>query len=153
MTKLEKHPIIKNLMTLYQTFDIDLINNLEQIYAKNIVFIDPFHELTGLTDLTTYFSDMLSGLQECRFEFQEVMIDGDDKEPFKQYQAVFFWTMHYRHTRLNSGRPLSVSGNSHVKFFDKIFYHRDYFDAGQMLYEHIPVLGFGVRKIKQRMGS
>ena len=35
----------------------------------------------------------------------------------------------------------------------KIYYHRDYFDMGAMVYEQLPLLGRIVRKIKQRLGQ
>ncbi len=35
---------------------------------------------------------------------------------------------------------------------DKVYRHRDYFDAGAMLYEHLPVLGRVVSWLKRRVG-
>jgi hypothetical protein len=34
---------------------------------------------------------------------------------------------------------------------DKVLYQRDYYDAGEMLYEHLPVLGWAVRGVKKRV--
>jgi hypothetical protein len=42
-----------------------------------------------------------------------------------------------------------MDGVSHLKFDDLVYFRRDYYDVGSMLYEHIPVLeGFvsGFRK-------
>jgi len=36
--------------------------------------------------------------------------------------------------------------------FDKVYRHRDYFDAGAMLYEHLPVVGRVVSWLKRRIG-
>jgi len=37
---------------------------------------------------------------------------------------------------------------SHLKFADgKVISHRDYFDLGEMLYEHIPLLGGVIKSI------
>jgi hypothetical protein len=35
----------------------------------------------------------------------------------------------------------------------KVRYHRDYFDLGAMLYEHLPLLGSLVKTIKRRLGT
>lgn len=34
---------------------------------------------------------------------------------------------------------------------EKIFRQRDYYDAGEMLYEHLPLLGWAVRGVKRRV--
>jgi hypothetical protein len=36
---------------------------------------------------------------------------------------------------------------------EKIIRQRDYYDAGQMIYEHLPLLGWVVRGIKRRVGA
>ena len=39
-----------------------------------------------------------------------------------------------------------------VMWHDKVYRHRDYFDAGALLYEHVPLLGRVIRWLKRRMG-
>lgn len=34
----------------------------------------------------------------------------------------------------------------------KVYRHRDYFDAGSLIYEHLPVLGRAIAWLKRRMG-
>ena len=36
---------------------------------------------------------------------------------------------------------------------DQIIRQRDYYDAGEMIYEHLPVLGWAVRGVKRRVRS
>ncbi|MCT7655735.1 hypothetical protein MBH78_16005 [Oceanimonas sp. NS1] len=55
--------------------------------------------------------------------------------------------------RLNGGRPVTVPGVSHLCFADSIYYHRDFFDLGAMLYEQLPLLGKGIRALKRRLNS
>jgi len=38
---------------------------------------------------------------------------------------------------------------SHVAFEERVTYQRDYFDAGAMVYEHVPLFGWIVRWIKR----
>jgi hypothetical protein len=64
--------------------------------------------------------------------------------------------MTYAVDKLNGGEPIAIEGNSIIKFGgpeDKVVYHRDYFDVGAMVYEHIPVLGWGVRTVKEKLGK
>jgi limonene-1,2-epoxide hydrolase len=53
-----------------------------------------------------------------------------------------------------SWQDLEVQGISHLKFLEnQVIYHRDYFDLGEMVYEHVPVLGKIVRFIKNSLGQ
>lgn len=143
------HPLLQQVTTLYERFDPALISALDQIYDTNVVFEDPMHRVLGLDRLRDYFAGLVQGLDECRFEFSEVLEKpGYDNEPG---QAVLLWQMHYRHRKLRGGKLLTVAGSSHLRYGDRVLYHRDYFDAGAMLYEHIPVLGCAIRTIKKRL--
>lgn len=154
--------VSQQVQELYSSFDQNLVANLSKIYRPDIVFQDPLHRIEGIDNLTRYFEGMLAGLAECQFEFNEVIENhslnaaGVSKvsstHALRIQQAVLFWTMRYRHKKLAGGKLLSISGNSHIKYQEKIFYHRDYFDAGAMLYEHLPMMGYAIKLIKKRTG-
>ena len=38
-------------------------------------------------------------------------------------------------------------------FGQQILHQRDYYDAGEMIYEHLPLLGWAVRGVKRRVRS
>jgi SnoaL-like domain len=137
--------LIETLKTNYQRFDEAMLLSLASIYSDDIEFQDPVHRVKGLDNLTNYFASMLNGLDQCEFIFDRTIVSQSNNE------AVLFWTMIYQHKKLAGGKKLQITGNSHLQFAEKIYYHRDYFDMGEMLYEHIPVLGYVVKKIKQRM--
>lgn len=54
--------------------------------------------------------------------------------------------MHLRLKRFR--RPIVVVGCSHLRFHSLVAHQRDYFDAGALIYENIPLLGAIVRRIK-----
>ena len=57
---------------------------------------------------------------------------------------------------LNAGKPIAVDGVSVIKvggMQGKVIYHRDYFDMGAFIYEHIPLLGNVIKGIKAKMIS
>lgn len=141
--------LISRLTTLYERFDAGLISALDQIYDRQVRFEDPLHKVEGLDALRQYFAGMVQGLDECGFTFNQILEQpGQGDEPD---QAVLFWTMHYRHRKLKGGQQLSLDGSSHLQFRERVLFHRDYYDAGAMLYEHLPVLGFVIGKIKARL--
>lgn len=142
---------IQRVMQFYSSFNYEAVTTLDNIYSADVIFTDPLNRVEGLTELRRYFSGMLEGLSECHFEFHQVIENAAAPAQGRVEQAVLFWTMHYRHKKLAGGKKLSMTGNSHLKFQEKVFYHRDYFDAGAMLYEHVPLLGFAIRSIKKRL--
>ena len=148
----------EKIQRLYSTFDQRIVAELSKVYRHDIIFQDPLQRIEGLHQLTQYFEKMFEGLLECRFEFTGSVTKHQGSEkiaPIKEsaalvQESVLFWVMHYRHKRLSGGRLLSVTGNSHIRYQEQVFYHRDYYDAGAMLYEHIPLLGGVVKFIKRR---
>lgn len=139
--------IPQKVRSMYMHFDKKILHVLPDIYSDDIQFRDPLHAVNGLNNLTDYFNGMMDNLLECRFEFHHSL------EAVERGEAILFWTMHYRHKKIAGGKALELTGNSHLLFNDKVYYHRDYFDAGSMLYEHLPVLGAVIRYIKKRVGE
>ena len=46
---------VDKFVEIYQKLDKDNLELLTEIYAQNIHFIDPLHEINGLEDLRRYF--------------------------------------------------------------------------------------------------
>lgn len=137
-----KTAIIDEFVALYQQLNKDNLIRLAEVYDADIEFIDALHHVHGLAQLTQYFAGLYQSLNQCDFLIEQV-IEQDG-------QASLFWLMTYSHPKLNAGKPVQVKGASHLKFNEKIYYHRDYVDLGEMLYEHIPLLGSCIRQIKRR---
>lgn len=120
------------------------LSRLREIYADNVVFKDPVHEIRGLVELEDYFTGMCADLTDCRFEYLDEAIVGDS--------AYVKWVMHFKHPKLGN-RPISVRGVSHLKGENRIEYHEDFYDMGAMLYEQLPVLGNVTRWLRLRLAS
>jgi hypothetical protein len=139
--------IPQKVRNLYLRFDKKMLHLLADIYSDDIQYRDPLHAFNGLQNLTDYYARMMRELIECRFEFHHSM------EMSERGEAILFWTMHYRHKKLAKGKLLELTGNTHLLFNEKVYYHRDYFDAGSMLYEHIPLMGYVIERVKKRVGA
>lgn len=116
---------------------------LDDLYDESVVFEDPLHRIQGLPALRAYFERLYADIHSCRFTFEAEVVQDD--------QAVLTWTMHLQHTRFHPGERLHLPGATHIRFADKVVYHRDYFDVGALLYERVPLLGPLVRAIKSRL--
>jgi hypothetical protein len=128
---------------LYQNFDAHTVDKLSQVYSPNIVFKDPIHQLEGIESLSRYFANFCKPETDCHFEFINELVASD--------QAFFQWRMHYSHPKLNSGEKLVLSGCTLIKFGSQITYHEDFYDMGAMIYRHIPVIGWAVKKINNHL--
>ncbi|EEP95437.1 hypothetical protein yaldo0001_6350 [Yersinia aldovae ATCC 35236] len=97
-----------------------------------------------MSSLDAYFQRLLSNLSACCFTLTDIQ--------HHDQQASVCWQMSYAHPRLRRGCLLSLEGISQLRFAEqRIIYQRDYYDLGAMLYEHIPLLGGIVLKLKKRL--
>lgn len=137
---------VHSVAAFYQRLDKTTLGELNQIYHPNIEFQDAAHRMVGLEALQRYFAELYRNVNQCRFLIGEVFSHPEG--------GMITWQMELSHPKLNGGKLVTVAGVSHLKFADdKVIYHRDYFDLGEMVYEHVPVLGHLVRIIKQRLGQ
>jgi len=137
---------LNRFKSLYQQLNRETITPelISSCYADDIVFQDPFHQVKGIGKLTEYFVSMYSNVEHISFNFTN-SCHADDR-------SMLRWTMQFSHPRIRAGERVSVEGCSELQWHDgKIVRHQDFFDAGAMLYEHLPVLGWVIRKLKERM--
>ncbi|MFN4289970.1 MAG: nuclear transport factor 2 family protein [Permianibacter sp.] len=135
--------LVAEVQQLYRNLHAGNLEQLGRVYAENVLFIDPFHRIEGLQPLKAYFAGMYSNVRHVEFQFERVLQDDSS--------ALIRWTMSLSHPRLNSGRTLHVPGVTELEFTDRITLHRDFFDAGALLYEQVPVIGWAIRRIKERI--
>ena len=132
---------VERFQRLFNTLSAGQVSGLAEVYSEQVQFIDPFSTVEGLAELQTYFDKVYANVTACRFEFGDTLVSGD--------QACVEWTMHLQHPRLRRGRELAVQGISRLTIADgRVLYHRDYFDAGELLYENLPLLGSAVRLVR-----
>ncbi|QOR40199.1 nuclear transport factor 2 family protein [Billgrantia diversa] len=131
----------------FNKLDKDCTKLLYELYTRDVLFIDPFHRIEGIDALEAHFSKLYENVTACRFTFHDRLAQGN--------HAYVIWTMHLRHPRLGGGKPVTVEGCSQLTFSarepQRVCQHRDYFDAGAMLYEQLPGLGSLVRWLKRRI--
>lgn len=135
---------IDNFVQYYKDFNLADNEQFEKVYAIDVKFIDPFHQIQGRQQLLQYFEKMMERVVECHFEILDVCE--------KDQSAVVVWDMSFRHKSIKKSQLIKVPGTTHIKFQDgKIIYHRDFFDSAQLIYKNIPFIGRVIRFIEGRM--
>ncbi len=139
-------PPHKNIELFYNQFSRDTMYLVDDFYDPDVQFADPIVQLTDREQLRTYYQDMYDNVKDIEFKFDREIVQGDEH--------IVFWTMTMTTKRLNKGRPIVVEGVSHIRFGGgqgKAVYHRDYFDVGEMVYEHAPIVGRLTRYVKNKL--
>ncbi|HKJ65153.1 MAG TPA: nuclear transport factor 2 family protein [Desulfopila sp.] len=131
----------------YQQLDHNTLSLLTTIYEDEVTFVDPVHTVHGLGNLQKYFAGLYENVEDISFVFGHKVV--------AENHACVQWRMHFTHRKLASGRPVVVDGISVLKFSEhgKVDHHRDYFDVGNMVYEHIPVVGRIIRYLKEKISA
>lgn len=138
-------PIVAKFCEYYRELTLESLNDLATIYSHDAMFIDPVHSTEGLANISRYFERLVGNINHCRFYIDEVVE--------AQQQAFVTWVMDFSHPKLNRGKAIQLHGSSHLQFTDRIVYHRDYYDLGQMVYEQVPLLNTLIKQVKSRMSA
>jgi len=68
--------LIKNYVDVINTIpDGKAAELLESVYANDIVFKDPIHEIHGLDKLSAYFIKLYQNTNDCQFEVSNALSD------------------------------------------------------------------------------
>ena len=138
--------VIRRFVEYYAGLDAQPPAALAALYHPDATLSDPFGQHQGLFAIQRYFTHLLANVEQCRFTIDTPLCDGQ--------RFAVTWTMHWSHPRLAGGKALQLAGCSVVTVEDeRIIYQRDYYDAGEMIYEHLPLLGWAVRGVKRRVRS
>lgn len=138
--------IINRFVDYYSKLDNQPPSALAEIYHADARLSDPFGEHQGLLAIQRYFIHLLANVKHCRFTIDPPLCEG--------HRFAVTWAMHWSHPRISGGETLVLTGCSIVDAQDNlIIRQRDYYDAGEMIYEHLPLLGWAVRSVKRRMRS
>lgn len=138
--------IVDRVIKVYETLNADSLDQLDMLYSQDVYFEDPAHAIQGLCALRAYFKKLITNVDHCQFRFHNTLYDND--------RVFLNWTMTLKHPRLRGDEKIFVEGTSLLKVRGgSVYYHRDYFDLGSMLYEHLPVLGYLIKQIKKGLVS
>jgi ketosteroid isomerase-like protein len=127
----------------FESISPQALRRLDEVYAADAWFKDPFNEVRGVEPIRRIFEHMFEQVDSPRFVVREALAEGDG--------AFLTWDFVFRNRRLGDGRQV-IHGASHLRFDadGRVNYHRDYWDAAEELYEKIPFLGGLMRALKRR---
>lgn len=138
--------IITKFVDYYAELETQPPSALAALYHPEAELIDPFGKHQGMLAIQRYFTNLLTHVEHCHFTIDPPLCQGN--------RFSVSWTMNWSHPRISRGETLLLAGCSMVEVKNGlIIRQRDYYDAGEMLYEHLPVLGWAIHSVKRRLLS
>lgn len=140
-------PRTEQFLAFYNDLSSQNMHKLQHFYHADVTFIDPVQQIQGREALTEYFDHMYARLQHCEFTPVQQMEQDD--------QGFISWQMQFSHPAIGNGKTILVHGCSVLRWHDEgqIIYHRDYYDLHDMVFRHVPVIGWLTAKVRQRMAN
>ena len=145
MTQDEVRAAALRAKAFYESIGPADLRRLNEVYADDAYFRDPFNEVTGLPKIARIFGAMFEHLDDVRFEILDLVADGSG--------AMLTWNMRYRVRRWRPRETQAIHGATHLRFAPdgRIAYHRDYWDAANELYAKLPMIGPVMRWLRRKL--
>ncbi|MEQ6885040.1 nuclear transport factor 2 family protein [Salicola sp. Rm-C-2C1-2] len=134
---------VSRFQTLFNDTPPDIDKLMDECYHDRVLFRDPLTERRGTEALASYLRSAYTNVTRCEFDFGESAKNA--------HSVLLPWSMTLEHPRLAGGKAFFVEGVSLLQGQDDlIIFHRDYYDAGKLLYENIPLIGRIIQWIRSR---
>ncbi|MFO1495109.1 MAG: nuclear transport factor 2 family protein [Lysobacterales bacterium] len=131
----------------FSDFSPDKVDRLiDHTYASDVWFNDTLKTVQGREALRSYLRHSAEAVQHCRVQILDIL-SNDSGDYYIR------WTMVIRFRRFKPDTDTQTIGISHLRFNGAglVVLHQDYWDSSAGLFEHIPLLGMGIRAIKRRV--
>jgi len=126
--------------------EVTIREQTAQVYAPDAYLNDTLKTLHGATPIRDYFLETAENAESITVEFADVTRATDGSHYFR-------WVMDVRMKKVAAGKTIRTPGITLVRFDEKgrVLIHQDYWDSAAGLWEHVPVIGRGIRIIKARL--
>lgn len=140
----EEHRAIERFQDLLSDFKApDFRSRIREVYAEGVFFNDTLKTVRGVDQVEEYLAASAEAIDKGTVEFEDVVAaDGN---------YYFRWVMTLRFKRFARGEDKRSVGMTHVRFdaAGKVVLHQDFWDSTGGLFEHVPVLGWMLRRAKK----
>lgn len=121
------------------------LTDLDRLTTDDVHFVDPFHDVRGRAAMHAVFERMFDAISEPRFVIERHLC-GDD---------IAFVTWRFSGMLKAPKRMVALVGASELHFSSdgRVRAHIDHWDAARQVYEQVPVLGFILRRLRQRLSG
>ena len=127
----------------FESISPESLTSIDSIYGTQAHFRDPFNDVRGCSAIAAIYAHMFENLTSPRFVITDII--EQRQRVFMAWQFLFEWR----------GQSFDIAGGTRFEL-DKqglIVDHQDYWDVAQGLYEKLPLLGWLLKRLRQRMAT
>ena len=137
---------LRNIKSLLAEFTKENMSRAADVYAKDAFLNDTLKTVRGGQAIEDYFVETCDSLEYARVKFDDTLRSEDGSYYLR-------WTMVMKSKVINKGNEIETIGVSHIRFDKegKVLVHQDYWDSARGVFEHIPIIGKGIRIVKNRL--
>lgn len=116
---------------------------ISEVYAEDVFFNDTIKTVHGVENVQEYLTATGEAIDKGTVEFLDLVSDNGN--------YYFRWAMTIRFKRFARGQDQRSVGMTHVRFDSagKVVLHQDFWDSAGGLFEHVPALGWMLRRAKK----
>lgn len=140
----EERRAVERFQSLLSDFKApDFSERILEVYAEEVFFNDTIKTLHRVEDLQEYLTATSEAIDKGTVDFLDVVADNGN--------YYFRWVMTIRFKRLARGEEKRSVGMTHVRFdaAGRVVLHQDFWDSVGGLFEHVPALGWVLRRAKK----
>ncbi|MDP4536723.1 nuclear transport factor 2 family protein [Alkalimonas collagenimarina] len=140
-------PPLLQFLQFYNGLSNNNLSVIHELYHPDVVFVDPVHKIEGSAALEQYLSHAYARLSHCHFTAKTHCQQGDC--------GFISWQMEFSHQAIGKGKHIKIDGCTELAWHadGRIVFHRDYYDLTDLVYQHLPVLGWATAQVKRRMAN
>lgn len=134
---------IDRYVRFWETVSPGNLDRLEEVFAPDIHFRDPFNDIQGTPALRALLASMFETLEVPRFSVTRAADAGDGT-----------WLLRWNFSCRFRGKPWEIPGMSEVELQadGRASRHIDHWDSGTYFYGRLPLLGGVIDLIRRRAG-
>ncbi|MGE5475689.1 MAG: nuclear transport factor 2 family protein [Bacteroidales bacterium] len=130
-----------------ETLRPDGMDRLDHLAAPDIHYHDPFVDARGLANVKRVFARVFDDIEDPRYTFTHCARDGDT--------CFLRWHFTCRPKTIRQGLPWICDGITEIRLDHegRVLAHWEHWDAGEQVYEKLPVLRAIIRVVKRRISG
>lgn len=134
---------VRSLLSEFSRENIE--GRVAGVYAEELFFNDTLKTLRSAEAIEEYFLETADLLVSSEVRFTDTARSGSD--------YYLRWEMDYESKKLNKGNDIKTIGMTHLRINPegKVIVHQDFWDSARGVFEHVPVVGGGIRLIRNRL--
>lgn len=119
--------------------------NIREVYASELYFNDTFKIIHDIDELVQYMAESADHVNSTQVDILDVIRSKED--------YFIRWAMEMKLSVKGKDIHSHSIGITQLRFNEqgKVVFHQDFWDSSEAFYEHLPVLGRWVKKIKDMM--